>query len=216
MAIRLPTSRQPSINEPHEFGPGVIRELATRLYRSQMAIYREAVSNAIDAMVPYLHTENKVEIYTNVLPDNDIIIEDWGTGIEDYEIFKVISPGRKVVRNEVSSYQKVNEKIIGQKGMGKLSFLNLSGEERVEFLSNNESVGMYIVMTMDGFSVKHINSDIALPHHGLKVIIKRAKKPVVQDSRLIEYLSRRFAIRIARGLKIFVNGIAVHKPDGFD
>ena len=62
-------------------------------------------------------------------------------------------------------------------------------------------------MTMDGFIVKYINSNIALPHHGLKVIIKQAKKPVIQDSRIIEYLSRRFAIRIARGAKISVNGI---------
>lgn len=89
-------------------------------------------------------------------------------------------------------------------------------DERVEFYSNNESVGMHIVMTMDGFIVKYINSNMALPHHGLKIIIKRAKKPVIQDSRIIEYLSRRFAIRVARGAKISVNGIAVHKPDGFD
>src|SRR5690349_19814775 len=100
--------------------------------------------------------------------------------------------------------------------MGKLSFLNLSSDERVEFYSNNQSVGMNIVMTMDGFSVKYVNSNIALPHHGLKVIIKRAKKSIVQDSRIIEYLSRRFAIKIARGAKISVNGIDVHKPDGFD
>ena len=57
-----------------------------------------------------------------VPPDGDITIEDWGTGIEDYSTFKIISPGEKVVRNEISSYEKLNEKIIGQKGMGKLSF----------------------------------------------------------------------------------------------
>jgi hypothetical protein len=43
-----------------------------------------------------------------------------------------------------------------------------------------------------------------------------SSKAVVQDSGLIEYLSRRFAIRIARGVKISVNDIPVHKPDGFD
>ena len=61
-----------------------------------------------------------------------------------------------------------------------------------------------------------MNSDIALPHHGLKVVIKHAKKPIVQDNRLKDYLSKTFAIRIARGAKIFVNGIQIHKPEGFD
>ena len=51
-----------------------------------------------------------------------------------------------------------------------------------------------------------MNSNIALPHHGLKVVIKHAKRPIVQDNKLIEYLSKTFAIRIARGAKIFVNG----------
>jgi hypothetical protein len=63
----------------HEFGPGVIRELATKLYRIPISAYREVVSNALDAMVPY--DDKKIVIRTNVLPDGDIEIEDWGTGI---------------------------------------------------------------------------------------------------------------------------------------
>jgi HSP90 family molecular chaperone len=110
----------------HKFGPGTLRELATKLYRSPIAVYREAVSNAIDAMTPYEKEETKVEIFTGVAPDGDIVIEDYGTGIENYDAFTTISQGQKVVRDQVSSYQNVNEKIIGQKGMGKLSFLALS------------------------------------------------------------------------------------------
>ena len=135
----------------HEYGPGVVKELATKLYRNPIAAYREAISNALDAMIPYPPSEHRIEIITNVPPDGDITIEDWGTGIEDYSTFKIISPGEKVVRNEVSSYEKLNEKIIGQKGMGKLSFLNLSDTNTVEFHSNNEKVGMKIIMTMEGF-----------------------------------------------------------------
>ena len=107
---------------PHEYGPGVVRELATKLYRNPIAAYREAISNALDAMIPYPTNEHRIEIFTNVPPDGDITIEDWGTGIEDYNTFKIISPGKKIIRDEVSSYEKLNEKIIGQKGMGKLSF----------------------------------------------------------------------------------------------
>ena len=102
---------------PHRFGPGTLRELGTKLYRSPLAVYREAVSNAIDAMTPYEKQEAKVEIFTDVAPDGDIVIEDYGTGIENFDAFKIISQGEKVVRDQVSSYQNVNEKLIGQKGM---------------------------------------------------------------------------------------------------
>src|SRR5690606_26003023 len=145
---------------PHEFGPGIVKELATKLYRNPIAVYREAISNALDAMIPYSANEQRIEIFTNVPPDGDIIIEDWGTGIEDYNTFKVISPGEKVVQNEVSSYEKLNEKIIGQKGMGKLSFLNLSQTGIVEFYSNNEKIGMKVIMTLnlkEGFHEEFMN-----------------------------------------------------------
>jgi hypothetical protein len=50
----------------------------------------------------------------------------------------------------------------------------------------------------------------------LKIVIKRAKRPIITNTRLIEYLSKVFAIRIARGLKLYLNDTQVHKPDGFD
>ena len=52
---------------------------------------------------------------------------------------------------KISSYEKINEKIIGQKGMGKIRFLNLSDTNTVEFYSNNEKVGMQIMMTFRWF-----------------------------------------------------------------
>jgi Histidine kinase-, DNA gyrase B-, and HSP90-like ATPase len=216
MAVTLPTPQQQlPIKESHEFGPGVLRELSTKLYRNPLAALREAVSNSFDAMSPYeMEIAPKIKIYTNVLPDGDIIIEDYGTGIENYQNFKTISPGKKQVKEQISSYDKVNEKIIGQKGMGKLSFLNLSSENQVEFFSNNEQLGMHVVMTMDGFSVQYKDSLLILPHRGLKVVIKRAKQ--ISEVRLIDMLSKTFAIRLARGAKVFVNGKQVHKPEGFD
>jgi hypothetical protein len=80
---------------PHEFGPGVVKELATNLYRNPIAAYREAISNALDTMIPYHLSEQRIEILTNVPPNGDIILEDWGTGIEDYNTFKIISSGKK-------------------------------------------------------------------------------------------------------------------------
>jgi len=179
----------------------IVKELATNLYRNPIAVYREDISNALDAMIPYPLIEHRIEIFTNVSPSGDIIIEDWGTGIEDYNTFKIIYPGEKVIRSEVSSSEKLNEKIIGQKGMSKLSFLNLSQTGTVEFYSNNEKVGMKVIMTptlKEGFHEEFMNSEVALHHHGVKVIIKHAKRSKVQENKLKDYISKTFAIRIAK------------------
>jgi hypothetical protein len=37
----------------HEFGPRVVTVLATNLYRNPIAAYREAISNAHYAVIPY-------------------------------------------------------------------------------------------------------------------------------------------------------------------
>ena len=73
---------------------------------------------------------------------------------------------------------------------------------------------MHIVMTMGGFSATYMNSQLALAHHGLKVVIKNAKH--VSEARLIESLSKTFAIRLARGTKVFVNNVQIQKPEDFD
>jgi hypothetical protein len=74
---------------------------------------------------------------------------------------------------------------------------------------------MKVVMTdgFDGFTVDYLK---ALDHPGVKVAIKQAKKKLITEGELMKYLSKVFAIRIARGAKIFVNGNRVTKPEGFD
>ena len=62
---------------------------------------------------------------------------------------------------------------------------------------------MKIVMTdeLDGFTLDPINNIDALPHPRVK-----ARKKLITEGELMKYLSKVFAIRIARGAKIFVNG----------
>ena len=104
------------ITEKQRFGRGLIREISKYVYKNPIVVYREGVSNGLDAMDPYREQEDpRIEIYTNHLPDADIVIEDWGTGIENYEEFLTIAEGEKRVRGEVSSYEKVSDRIIGQK-----------------------------------------------------------------------------------------------------
>jgi hypothetical protein len=204
------------IIERQRFGRGLIREISKYIYKNPIALYREGTTNGLDAQDPYREKEApQIEIYTDY--NGDIVIEDWGTGIEDLEQFLTIAEGQKKVRGEVSSYEKVNDRIIGQKGMGKMSFLSMSSINRVEFFSNNERIGLHIILTDDPNDVKidHMNSQLALPHRGLKVVIKQAKK-IISESRVREYLQKVFALRIARGAKIFVNGNRIIEREGFD
>jgi hypothetical protein len=88
----------------------------------------------------------------------------------------------------VSSYDIIDENIIGQKGVGKLSFLNLSSIGTVEFHSHSTNVGMKIVMTdeLDGFAMEPMNNFDALSHPGVKVVIKKAKKKLISEGALVE------------------------------
>ena len=65
-------------------------------------------------------------------------------------------PGEKIIRDQVSSYNNVNEKIIGQK----LSFLVLTSENKVEFYSYSEEVGLKVLMTMEGLKHRYIKTTL--------------------------------------------------------
>jgi hypothetical protein len=58
--------------------------------------FNEAVSSSLDQM-----PKDNAKV---VLPDGDIVIEGWGTGIEDFQRFKHIAVGDKIVDGRVSSY----------------------------------------------------------------------------------------------------------------
>src|ERR671925_1536233 len=93
---------------PHEVGRDLIPELAMRVYSSQLDSFREAVSNAFD--------ENGQKIVLTI-SRNKISIEDWGNGIRDYNEFRKFGQASKKSRKD--------EEVIGEKGLGKLSLLNL-------------------------------------------------------------------------------------------
>jgi hypothetical protein len=76
---------------------------------------------------------------------------------------------------------------------------------------------MILIMRKAGFEPPtHKDSTKILPHRGLKVVIKNARKEVLNEKAIREYLAKVFAIRIARGARILLNNEQVHKPTGFD
>ena len=60
------------------------------------------------------------------------------------------------------------------------------------------------------------DSQYVLPHQGLKVVIRQLNK-IYSTNKLIDYVSDRFALKIARGYKIYVDDKLVQKARlGFD
>jgi hypothetical protein len=62
-------------------------------------------------------------------------------------------PGEKIIRY---TYKNVDEKIIGQK----LSCLALTSENKVEFYSHSEEVGLKVLMTMEGLKHRYIKTTL--------------------------------------------------------
>jgi len=90
-----------------------------------------------------------------VAPHGDIFIEDYRTGMK-IMMHSLPFPGEKIIRDQVSSYNNVNEKIIGQK----LSCLALTYENKVEFYGHSEEVGLKVLMTMEGLKHRYIKTTL--------------------------------------------------------
>ena len=199
-------------------GKMVVRDL----YKNPIVAWREAVSNACDAM--RYSNEKIVKVYTN--ENGDAIIEDWGTGIEDDDHFqRFIGIGRTRENTDLDVNAR-DDKEIGRFGVGKNYYLGLSKIKVIQFFSHSNKAGkkrgMIVTFIQESKGeikyvtpVEYMDSTDVLPHRGMKVVIRQLIKPM-NTNKLIEYLSKRFALKIARGYKIYVDDIQVKKPESFD
>src|SRR5215213_7207448 len=174
----------------HEVGKDLIPELAMRVYISYLDSFREAISNAFD--------ENSEKVALSISNDK-IVIEDWGNGINDYNEFRKFGQASKKSREG---------EVIGEKGLGKLSLLNLG--KVVCFETNNGREGMKFYMTLDGFSSPTYKKNMTafISHKGTRITVT---KPVnmIQIDELRAYLKRAFGLRLAQGATIIMNNQSI-------
>ncbi len=181
---------------PHEVGRDLIPELATRVYSSQLDSFREAISNAFD--------EGSKQVALAITKDR-IVIEDWGGGIKDYDEFRKFGQASKKSRKG---------EIIGEKGLGKLSLLNLG--RTVRFETNNSSIGMRFYMTLAGFTKpEYGKAGSFLSHRGTKITVTKLAN-TVDTSEVASYLRKAFGLRLVRGADITINGEPVKPRFAFD
>jgi hypothetical protein len=142
------------------------------------------------------------------------MIVDGLTGIKDMNEFISIGteyPTRdsgKVVGDQISSYENIHPVIVGQKHFGKLSCLFASETGNVEFFSNNGKNGNYLHVDYEGWEqfdyghpFKTIDKAEALPHAGLKVVIRDAKPECLKIKSLANELSKWFGLLLRRKKK---------------
>lgn len=119
--MRLPVFTMP-------FEPMTIEHLGLRLYSTLPPVLAELVSNAYDAESP------KVEVILptdEITPDSEVIVRDFGHGMDASEIQTEYLPiGRNrrgdESRNTMSKNGKV--RVTGRKGLGKLSSFGIADE----------------------------------------------------------------------------------------
>jgi len=170
----------------HKAGIDIIYELALRLYPSSLESFREAISNSLD------EGSKKVEI---TVSRNEVIVEDWGEGIQDLEKFRTFGDYTKAKRGGET---------IGMKGLGKLSLLRMG--KNVNFRTNNGKYGIDIIMTPEYLDANMGALEEYLQHQGTRVNILNPVE-VPSSDELSDYLKRAFGLRIAGGTEVILNGM---------
>lgn len=182
----------------HEVGKDLIPELAMRVYSSYLDSFREAISNSFD--------ENSKKVALSISNDK-IVIEDWGKGIKDYNEFRKFGQASKKSRK--------GEEVIGEKGLGKLSLLNLG--KVICFETNHGKEGMKFYMTLDGFSrpICKKATTVFVLHRGTRITITKLVNRI-RIEELSVYLKRSFGLRLAQGAKIIINKQSIKPPSSLD
>ena len=162
------------------FDPHTIEHLGIRMYSTLPPVLAELIANAYDA-----DAKNVKIILIDSPGERKIIIEDDGCGMSFKELNdKFLRIGRNRRYEEGQQKTPEGRKIIGKKGLGKLSFFGIAQEIEVETSKNgfeNSFVMDWNDIKNSGESEYHpkiINKDkkISSAKHETKIILKKLQK----------------------------------------
>ena len=114
------------------FTPNTIEHLGVRMYSTLPPVIAELIANSQDA------DAHKVMISLNDTATKEIIVSDDGTGMSFLDINdKFLRIGRNRRVDEGSQLSPGGRKVIGKKGLGKLSFFGIAHEIEVRTTQNH-------------------------------------------------------------------------------
>jgi uncharacterized protein (TIGR02391 family) len=129
------------------FDPATIEHLGIQMYSTLPPVMAELIANAHDADAPAVDICLKDDGATK-----EIIVSDKGTGMSFHEINdKFLRIGRNRRSAEGSQTTAGGRKIIGKKGLGKLSFFGIANEIEITTKKN----GKENVFLMNWEKIKH-------------------------------------------------------------
>ena len=204
-----------------EFDVGTIKHLGLQMYSTLPPVIGELVANGWDA------NATKVEITIPEDPINqqtsEIIIEDDGDGMSDEEVrrkYLIIGRDRRENEPDITSNDR---KIMGRKGIGKLSAFGIAKEIVIE--SAKDGIVSHFAMNLEALLEKAADREILfspLPptntvSKGTKITLRYITKfqnRSISIKRIRRGLARRFSI-IGKeyGFKVVINGIKISSED---
>lgn len=194
------------------FDPNTIEHLGVQMYSTLPPVIAELVANAYDA------DAKRVRIFLEDKGEKKIVVEDTGHGMSFGHLeskFLKIGRNRREKGNQYSESGK--RKVIGKKGIGKLSFFGIANH--VEVITRRE--GKENAFTMDWDDIKKSGSEYNAPVHrdnvkcpenqsGTKIILTDIRrKTSFQPEDLAISLARTFAVFNERGFRVEI----VHNND---
>lgn len=133
------------------FDPNTIEHLGVRMYSTLPPVLAELIANAYDADAERVHLN-----LIDSTEEKEIVIEDDGAGMTFNEINdKFLRIGRNRRMEEESEETQKGRKIIGKKGLGKLSFFGIAHE--IEIVT--KKAGKENAFTMKWEDIKSTTGD---------------------------------------------------------
>ncbi|MDE0185278.1 MAG: TIGR02391 family protein [Candidatus Poribacteria bacterium] len=189
------------------FDPNTIEHLGVRMYSTLPPVLAELIANAYDA-----DAEHVTLTLNDQSDEKEIVIEDDGIGMAFDDINeKFLRIGRNRRSEESADTTPKRRKIIGKKGLGKLSYFGIAREIGI----STRKDGKENSFRMRWEDIKHAeqhdykpeilktNSDCSFENHGTTIVLRKLqRKTDFEPETLANSLSRMFIIELGFEVKI--------------
>ena len=207
-----------------EFDVGTIKHLGLQMYSTLPPVIGELVANSWDA------NASRVEITIPATPideqTSEIVISDDGIGMSDEEVrnkYLIIGRDRRDDEKSDKTPRPRKRKIMGRKGIGKLSAFGIAKEIVVESMKDDEV--SHFRMNYDELLAKAADRVIEFPQlpstgtvpKGTKITLKQItkfKNRSISIERIRRGLARRFAVIGAeQDFEVVINSSPISPED---
>ncbi|WP_138268349.1 BbrUII/HgiDII family restriction enzyme [Anaerofustis stercorihominis] len=197
----------------------VLNHLGINLYSNIPSVISEIVANAWDA--------DASEVHIHITDNNDIIIQDNGSGMDIDDINnKFLNVGYQRREHNEAITAKYSRPVMGRKGIGKLSMFSIANDIDI-YTSKNGSINGFNMnlekikdaIKYDGDNVCYHPDSIIYEGDnfiGTKIILKDLKKRIssITPQFLIKRIARRFSVLGNKyKFKVYVNDQEVQIKD---